>query len=88
MSRLSATFLSSFHHKDCDEFHFSLSLLGTFVAFGVTRPLEEPCCYVAIVDWAEATIHYPSHRRPRTSLSYPRKIIYESGVGCSLGVHS
>ncbi|KIM41977.1 hypothetical protein M413DRAFT_27514 [Hebeloma cylindrosporum] len=72
---LSAKRLSSFYRENCGELQ-CLSLLGTFVAFGViTRPPQPS--YVSVVDWAKAAnIHNPSHRRPATSLSYLRKVIY------------
>jgi hypothetical protein len=72
---LSATFLSSFDREDCGDL-CSLSLLGTFVAFGVA--IKQPHAYVAIVDWVKADIHnHPTHKRRVTLLSYLRKIIYD-----------
>ena len=68
---LSAVLLSSFHREDCGTL-CSISILGKFIAFGVSPPRGLPC-YVAIVDWARADIHNRSHPE---SLSYPRTIIY------------
>ena len=75
--RLSATFLSSFPHEYFGDL-FSLSL-GMLVTFGVEKS-GQPCFYVAIFDWAKAVIHNPSHWHHVTSLSYPKKIIYDLSV--------
>jgi len=74
---LSAVLLSSFHREDCGTL-CSISILGKFVAFGVSTPggMDLPC-YVAIVDWAKADIHNRSHPG---SLSYPRTILCYEGV--------